>query len=384
MRILIISARYLPHRGGLESVVHHLAREFQRNGHIVQIITNRFPRTLPFEEMVDGVQVRRLHFLLPDPKYLRNTRFDLWLAGLWYRFYTIRVLRYMINAFQPDVINNHYLNEVAELTGICLASRIPAIPWVISLHGGDVDGEPWLGKTKKESFRRFSLQANGLTACSLFLADQAQSLEPTLQGKIEVIHNGVDAKLFAESKPRPGDHPYILAVGQLSSHKGFDLLIEAFGKIAWKYPQVHLWIAGEGQERLPLEMIVRKKGLMERIQFIGKVDEAKVAILMAGCLFVAMPSRREPFGIVALEGMAAGKPVLATPVGGLPEFLPVPPNKMIPPDSTAWAATLDEWLCLAESGNLRADGNTESAADHGWSKVSSQYLQLFDRVIQHG
>jgi len=70
------------------------------------------------------------------------------------------------------------------------------------------------------------------------------------------------------------------------------------------------------------------------VQLPGKVDEATVAALMAGCLFIAMPSRRESFGMVALEGMAAGKPVLATPTGGLPEFLPAPPNRLVVPEVT--------------------------------------------------
>jgi glycosyltransferase involved in cell wall biosynthesis len=383
MRILLISARYLPHRGGLESVVHHIAREFRQQGHSVQIITSRYPRSLPYKEVIDGMQVTRLHFLLPDQKYLRNYRFDLWLAGLWFYFYSSQVIRRTINEFQPDVINNHYLNEVAEFTPRSLTGRFSTIPWVISLHGGDVDGEPLLGRTNKERFSRLSRQAYGLTACSNFLAAQARTLEPALQGKIQVIHNGVDVQLFAEASPFPTDHPYILAVGQLSSHKGFDLLIEAFAQEAGKYPQVQLWIAGEGQERSALELLISQNKLKQRVQFMGKVDEVTVASLIAGCLFIAMPSRREPFGIVALEGMAAGKPVLATPVGGLPEFLPVPPNRLVPPDATAWTGALDEWLHLAESGKLQVGGNAEAAAQHGWSSVANQYLRVYQQVLNN-
>jgi len=365
-------------------VVHHLAQEFLGQDHAVQIVTNRFPRTLPAREEMDGVQVTRLHFLLPDLKHLRNSRVDLWLAGVWYRYYTEWGLGRIINEFLPDIINNHYLNEVAEFTGRCLAKRFPAIPWVISLHGGDVDGEPLLGKANKERFSRLSQQANGLTACSNFLADQAQALEPALQGKIEVIHNGVDAQRFAKANPYTAVFPYILAVGQLVSHKGFDLLIEAFARVAEKYPQVQLWIAGDGALRTALEIFIHKKELNQIVQLLGKVDEAEVASLMAGCLFVAMPSRRESFGIVALEGMAAGKPVLASPIGGLPEFLPVPPNRFVEPNVSAWIVALDEWLALALSGQLKADGNVHEALKRDWSNVAHQYLQVYDHAIRSG
>jgi glycosyltransferase involved in cell wall biosynthesis len=383
MKILLITARYLPHRGGLESVVYHLASKFHQQGHTVQIVTNRYPRTLPAREEIDGIQVTRLHFLLPDLKYLRNSRFDLWLAGLWYRFHTEQVLRRMINEFCPDIINNHYLNEVAEFTFHSLAGRSPAIPWVISLHGGDVDGEPLFGRTNRERFSRLSQQGNGLTACSRFLAIQAQILEPALQGKIEVIHNGVEVGGFADAKPYSSDCPYILAVGQLAPHKGFDLLIEAFAQVAKRYPRVQLWIAGDGAQRTALEMLIRQKKLIERVQLLGKADEAMVASLIAGCLFVAMPSRREPFGIVALEGMAAGKPVMASNVGGLPEFLSVPINRLVVPEVAAWSTALDEWLALGMSGQLKADGNVQEACKHDWSKVSDQYLQVYEEVIQH-
>jgi glycosyltransferase involved in cell wall biosynthesis len=383
MRILLITARYLPHRGGLESVVFHLAHGFRQQGHSVQIITNRFPRTLPNSEVIDDVHVKRLHFILPDLMYLRNLRFNLWSAGLWYRFYTQQVLGRIISEFQPDVINNHYLNEAAEVTGSCLSERFPAIPWVVSLHGGDVTGMPLQTKLNRDRFSRLSQQASKLTACSYFLAEQAQILEPALQGKIEVIHNGVDVKLFSDSNSRPSDIPYILAVGQLSSHKGFGLLINAFAQVAGKYQQVQLWIAGDGQERGALETLIRQKELIQRVRLLGKVDEAIVASLMAGCLFIAMPSKREPFGIVALEGMAAGKAVLATPSGGLPEFLPVPPNRLAALTITDWVLALDEWLGLALSEQLRTDGNRQQALQHDWSNVVNQYFQVYEEVIQH-
>ena len=381
MRILIITARYLPHRGGLEHVVFHIAHEFCRQGHTVQIITNRYPRTLPYREVIDGVLVTRLRFLLPDLQYLQNYQIGLWLAGIWFCFYTTHVLQQIINEFQPEVINNHYLNEVTEFTGRCLSAQSPAIPWIISLHGGDVDGEPLLGRINRDRFSRLSTQASELTACSHFLSEQAENLEISLGGKIKVIHNGVDVQLFTEAEPYPSIHPYILAVGQLVQHKGFDLLIEAFAQVTGKYPKIQLLIAGEGSQRTALEKFIREKELDQRIRLLGKVDEEMVASLMAGCLFLAMPSRREPFGIVALEGMAAGKAVLACPVGGLPEFLPVPPNRLVMPELAAWVDALDEWLALALSGKLNTDGNDEQALKRDWSYVACQYLQIYDRVI---
>lgn len=374
MRILLVTARYLPHRGGLESVVSHIAREFIRAGHTVLIVTNRYPRTLPAAEAIDGIPVRRLHFLLPNAKYL-PARPDLWLAGLWYSFASAHALRQIIHAFRPDVINHHYLNESAEFVARFVGQ---ALPWVVSLHGGDVDGEPFASTKNKQRFSRLTQQATALTACSSPLAAQARALEPALQA-ITVIHNGVDVPRFQSATPFQAEHPYILAVGQLVAHKGFDLLIEAFARVAAKHPNVQLCIAGSGPQQATLEALLSQNGLSHRFSLPGKVDEATVAALMAGCLFVAMPSQRESFGMVALEAMAAGKAVLAAPVGGLTEFLPVPPNLLVPRSVDAWAATLDKWL----TNPPNAEGNQRQAAQHNWPQVAGEYLRVFEQAI-HG
>jgi glycosyltransferase involved in cell wall biosynthesis len=368
MRILLVTARYRPHRGGLETVVCHLAEEFLRRGHEVQIVTNRYPRSLPACEQLDGVLVRRFHFILPEAMHLRNSRPDLWLAGLWYRNFTQRNLRALINRFKPDVINSHYLNETAELTGLALGST----PWVISFHGGDVEGEPCLSHERRQRFTRLAHQANAFTACSASLARNAVSLEPSLEGKTDLIHNGVDVDRFSSAQPSSFAPPYILAVGQLVAHKGFDLLIRAFAPLAAKYSSVQLIIAGEGSYRPQLELLCDEYGLAGRVILWGRADEAQVACLMAGSLFVAMPSQKEPFGIVALEAMAARKSVLASPVGGLPEFLPCPPNRLVPRKLTDWENALDEWISLALAGDLSVSENYSAALDFDWPRVAGR------------
>src|SRR5258706_13770717 len=163
MRILLVSSRFLPHRGGLESVVYHLAREFCKRGYQVLVVTNRYPRSLPRLEVIDNIKVIRLHFLLPEMIYLKIFRIDLWLAGLWYRFFTLRDLSAIIDQFHPDVINNHYLNEVVEFTGRCFSYHPSSIPCIISLHGGHVAVDRMLCIQNEYRFDRFSKQAQNIT-----------------------------------------------------------------------------------------------------------------------------------------------------------------------------------------------------------------------------
>lgn len=381
MNILLVSARYLPHRGGLESVVNHLAAEFKNIGHSVKIVTNRYPRNLKSHEVINGVQVERMQFILPDTTYLKSGRFDLWLVGLFLQYWTKWRLSRLIRSFDPDVVNSHYLNEVAEVTGKCLGKM--DISWVISLHGGDVDGEPLQNEQKRRRFCRLTQQAKYVTSCSGNLMDQALLVAPHLEQKVKTIHNGVDIKRFENSKQRKEGFPYIFALGQLVWHKGFDILIEAFSIIADDHPEIRLLIAGEGESRKDLTLLIAEKHLEDRVSLLGRVDEERAAHLMAGCLFLAMPSRREPFGIVALEGMAAGKMVLASPVGGVPEFLPVPPNRFVQSSVDDWSKALAEGITDVKNGILMGGENIQAAEKHSWSAVAEEYLAVYKKVMHH-
>jgi len=382
MNILLVSARYLPHRGGLESVVGHLATELKTKGHSVRIVTNRYPRNLKSHEVVNGVQVERMQFILPDKKYLRSGRVDLWLAGFFLQYWTKWRLSRLISSFEPDILNSHYLNEVAEITGRCLSKM--NVPWVISLHGGDVDGEPLQNEQKRDRFCRLTQQARYITTCSANLMGQALLIAPKLTPKIKTIQNGVDIQRFKSVKHHQEGFSYILALGQLVWHKGYDILVNAFSVIADVHPEIHLIIAGEGEFRKELERLIAEKHLEDRISILGRVDEERAAQLMAGCLFFVMPSRREPFGIVALEGMAAGKIVLASPVGGVPEFLPVPPNRFVQSSVDDWSKALDAAIIGTKNGVLLGVENIREAEKHSWSAVADEYLAMYEKGIPDG
>jgi glycosyltransferase involved in cell wall biosynthesis len=375
MRVLLVASRYLPHRGGLETVVYHLAQELRSAGHEVVVVANRYPRTLRGYEVIDGVTVSRLHFLYPRARFARERRPDLLLAGCWYIWWTTWTLGQIIRSYRPDVVNLHYLGSAGLF--LWLVRRWLCFPWVVSLHGGDVDGEPYLSRHDAWRFQAVTGSAEVVTACSRALASQAIELSPALSSKLQVIHNGVACQSFASATPYGHPRPYLVAVGQLVPHKGFDLLIDAFGDVASIFPNVDLLIAGEGEQRARLAESVRARGLADRAHLLGRVDEATVASLMAGSLFVAVPSRREPFGIVALEAMAAGKRVLATPVGGIPEFLPPEANRLVEPDRRTWAVALGEFLA-AEAPDGAA--NQIYAQGFAWDRVAARYIEVYSRA----
>src|SRR6516162_9878775 len=105
VKVLILTASYVPVLGGLQTAVHSLARHLREVGHDVRVVANRYPRALPNADTIDGVPVRRWLFLRPSWAQVRRRRPDLLLASLYYYPSVLRRLSGMVQALRPDVLN---------------------------------------------------------------------------------------------------------------------------------------------------------------------------------------------------------------------------------------------------------------------------------------
>jgi glycosyltransferase involved in cell wall biosynthesis len=217
-------------------------------------------------------------------------------------------------------------------------------------------------------------EADAITACSRYLLDKAIQIEPAA-AKGRVIHNGVDLERFHDKTPYRHPRPYLLAFGRLTYKKGFDMLLDAFAQLTLEHQQVDIILAGAGEERQSLQAQVERLGLAERVHFFGRADACEVVRLLNGCRFVIVPSRQEPFGIAALEALAAGKPVLATCVGGLAELVQGPGTRLVVPTAAALRDGLAQWLDRGPaSDTIRAADRLEQ---HSWRHVVAQFEQMY-------
>jgi 1,4-alpha-glucan branching enzyme len=139
--------------------------------------------------------------------------------------------------------------------------------------------------------------------------------------RLKVLPNGVNPALFRPAQDWPSDGGYILFVGRFVPHKGVDILLRAFGVLLRRYPESRLVIAGEGLFDLYFRRVARFLGFPDRVTFLDWQCGAKLVELYQKAQVVVVPSHYEPFGIVALEAMACGRPVVASRVGGLQEFV---------------------------------------------------------------
>lgn len=344
----------------------------------MRVVTNRYPRSLPRREALNGVPVERLLFLWPELGYLRQRRLDLFLASWLYAPATLLRLLRLCWEFRPDVVNVHFPD--AQIPFVLWLRRCFRFRLVVSLHGDEVlrwmkDGR---SKMKGQDLRRLQTilrEADAVTACSGWLLGKAIALEPSVAAKGVTIHNGVDVARFQDSAAYSHARPYILAFGRLTYKKGFDMLIDALAKVGTASLNVDLILAGAGEEAESLKRQARNLGLADRVHFFGRATPEQVIHLLNGCRFVVIPSREEPFGIVALEALAAGKPVLATRVGGLPEFIPSPPNRLVEPTVTGMLEGLHFYIDNFQS--LQAEQPSLST-QFAWPQVVANYLQVLE------
>ncbi len=388
MRILLITSSYPPVLGGLQTVVHELARQFEAQGHQVQVVTSRYPRSLPAREVLDGICVTRYLFLKPSLDQLRTGRPDLFLAGLVFGPLTLFRLRRLARQFRPDVVNLHFPLSQTSFVLALLNGR--QFPLVVSLHGNEI--LTWFGAGRKpfrsfeniepgftRSARARSLcavlrEATMVTACSRWLLGKAALLESSVAQKGVAIHNGIDASRFLDHSTASRERPYIFAFGRLTPLKGFDLLLTAFAELASTWPGIDLVIGGDGEEQDALALQAVQSGLASRIIFAGRLDPPGVVRYLNGCLFLVVPSRCEPFGIVALEGLAAGKAVLAADAGGVTEILGV---QIVPATVAGLREGMAAWLAVPPVAASRHLAETFS-----WPYAADRYLATYQAVVQ--
>ncbi|MDT4922226.1 MAG: hypothetical protein QOI15_3128, partial [Pseudonocardiales bacterium] len=229
--------------------------------------------------------------------------------------------------------------------------------------------------TMRRSWRRLVSAAHVVTGCSQQVLDEAVAVYGDgLAQKARVVRNGVDVAAVRAAEPLRRRRRYLFGIGRLVPQKGFDILVAAFGHVAAAYPDVDLVIAGDGSERAGLERQIAAAGLADRVELIGGVPAAQAFQLFRGATGFVLPSRQEPQGIVVIEAMAAGAPVVATRVGGVPETVRDGVNGLLTDvDPDAIAKALRVLLDDPDAARGRAARASADVEAYDWWRITDEY-----------
>lgn len=257
---------------------------------------------------------------------------------------------------------------------------------------------PAIAETRLDVERQILEQADTVVATSPQEEEHLRALVSRF-GSIQVIPCGTDISNFhpiPQGEARallgfPGDRPIVLYVGRFDSRKGIETLVRAMAQLPKQSPLPQLVVVGgshadrtDGQEFVRIAKLVQELGLSHQTQFIGQVGHDRLPLYYTAADVCVIPSHYEPFGLVAIEAMACGTPVVASNVGGLKfTVLPEETGLLVPPqDVNAFAGAIGRILENADwAKKLRGQASVRVQQNFSWSGVAIQLSDLYRRLL---
>jgi glycosyltransferase involved in cell wall biosynthesis len=273
----------------------------------------------------------------------------------------LTLARRALAAARPDVVYAHFLVP-AGLIGT-LTQRAPV---VLTAHGRDVRNVGSIAGVRV--LTRFAVaRASAVIAVSDYLRRELEAKVPEARGKTEVVDSGVDLERFRVA-PAPDGDAALLFLGALTERKNVVRLADAFASLG----HGTLTFAGEGPLRAQLD---GRAG----VRLLGAVSHDDVPALIARSHVVCQPSLIEPFGQALLEAMACGRSVIATRVGGPPEFVPPDAGALVDPlDVAGIAAGIQEALRLPRPN----DAARAAAEGHDVRRQAERVEAILERAAR--
>lgn len=368
MRILLICEAFRS-LGGIQEVVDNLAVELEKAAQHVTIFSTPFvaghERPIRF-----GGECRYLEIPSRRPVTLRHLE-RLWQPPV---SFAVRQMASEITDVAPQVVSSHCWSW-DRFPAVVTACRRAGIPLVHSLY------DSWGGGKMGAAALRSLQGAAALTALSEATRRFFEPLLPAAHDA-RVIIGGVDLAAAEAAGPCPHPRPYVFCAARLNlRHKAIDALIQAFATVAHEHPGIDLLISGGGPDRAALESLAASAGIGDRVNFLEVVTRSELWSLYQHALFFAMPSRMpEGLGLVFLEAMAAGVPVIGTRSGGTPEIVEHGRTGLLVEDNAPVELAAAMRQMLTDGGERRRMGERARhrvASRYTWRQFAAQYLEVY-------
>ena len=290
--------------GGLEQVVLDLVREGRLAGHHVTVLCVERPGVLAEQAEMAGADLLCLH------------------KGPGVRWGTGQRARMVLEKLRPDVVHTH---QIGALFYVGSAAKKSGVPVVVHTE----HGKHFPGRFRTRCLSRWAVRSADRFFCvSKDIANGIERWRIAPKDKVRVVANGIDLDRFqnqvASQKLRgslgiPAEAPVIGTIGRLTEIKRQDLLIRAFLRLRNTFPAAHLLLVGDGNLRRELESLAAQLNLTNAVHFAGY--QSKPELYLGAMNVFALTSRSEGMPLVVLEAWAAGVPIIASRVGGLPEMI---------------------------------------------------------------
>lgn len=391
MRVMMLSWEYPPRIvGGISPHVHELSSQLQAKGIEVHVVTKATPQAPDEEVEASGVHVHRVHLEGTPNDFLHEIQ----LLNLATEKRVRRLLEDWRPGGQPTLFHAHDWLSLDSARELKYDYKLPIVATIHATetgrHGGIFtdtsryihEQEYWL-----------TYEAWRVIVCSEFMKGEVRRIFNTPQDKVDVVFNGVDAEKFEfawtdkeraahRAKLALPKEKIVMFVGRFVREKGIQVLLNAASVILAQEPDTKFLIVGGGN-REKLERFVQWSGLGDKVLFTGFMANRSLHMLYRCADVAVFPSLYEPFGIVALEAMAAGAAVVTSDAGGFQEVVHHDETGTTcfanNPESLAWAI-LHVLRDPKRAEKLKVAARERLDVDFDWSHLADQTIEVYDRV----
>lgn len=395
-----------PDTGGQVVYVLEMAKRFSRLGRRVDLVTRRFDGQPEIDEINENLRVWRIPFAGSD--FIRKEDMHDYLGD----FVTNLLAAIRTRNYQYDIVNSHYWDagwggqKIAEELGIPHVHTPHSLGWWKQHNmGADMSGEEMEATYRFEE--RIRKEFLVYQMCDHVIATTEPQAELLLQEydllekHLTVIPPGMDEERFSPIRQgerealreRYGLRPYdVLTLGRMAHNKGYDLLMEALPTLFELVPDARL-VAGIGGEDSAqdnagvntLREQAQGLGIEDKIVWVNYVADEDLANYYRAASVFAMPSRYEPFGMVAIEAMACGTPTVITVHGGLFDLIEYGKHALYAdPNRKVEFGTMLAFSMLYPklAHQLSVEGARFARRNFGWTGIAKRTLQIFDTAAQ--
>jgi glycogen(starch) synthase len=393
VRVALVSWEYPPLVvGGLAAAVDGLSRGLARRGHDVVVLTLHHPDAPEFEQLPSPAGRLRVVRARTELPWLPE---DDLVARMASANHQLLVAAERLEGWQAEVVHAHDWLVAWTGDGLRARWRVPLVATVHATEKGRNSGTIHPGRSSAINAVEWWLtyQAREVICCSAYMAREVVDAFTLPPDKVHLVPNGVDAARWAAppapptpSTPstRPDEGPLVVAWGRVEYEKGFQTLLLALGRLRHRRQDIRVVIAGKGSYLDDLQDLARRLGVADRVRFAGFVPDDELVGLLHRADVAVVPSLYEPFGIVALEALAAGTPVVASATGGLAEVLDGTgaAELFTPGDPDGLAAALERALDPEVRAPAVAQGRALVAERYDWTTVADATVAVYDRALR--
>ncbi len=376
MKIVVTTPYFYPKSGGLESYAYFSCMSLLSEGVDVRVITSQNDRTQPQEVKIGNLRVNRLPILAKVSNTPINPK---WFISL-YKFFI---------SYRPDiVITNTPVPFMSDVSGaIC---RILGIPYVVVYHGGGFTSNNFALKTimwfYENTFERILLSL----ASHIVVLNEYVKLNKlnSFAHKITVIPPGLTITNSEETSPSPANSFRLLFVGNLdkaNSYKGLGTFLSALRQLVNNQQPVKAIIVGGGDSLSDYKKMAKKLKLDNYVEFLGSIPLDKLPKVYSRSDILVFPSLSdvESLGLVLLEAMSFGLPIVASKVGGVPFIMTNNRNGILfePGDDVALAAAVSKIVEDKKLFKSFSQNNLNDSKQYSWEKHTDSLLRLLESSV---